>query len=89
MDPGDVIPSAGERMVYHVSSSKNPKVRYRVDLTAEGGYGSCSCRDFGIRRWPKIKEGAAMGTRDVCCKHLFKARNFFLNSLLVELSKLE
>ncbi len=76
-----VIPSRGEKMVYGVLSSKGRK-RYRVDLIAEGGFGRCECPDFGIRRWPNIKPGAEMGTREVLCRHLIAARNYFLNELL-------
>ncbi len=83
-----VIPSHGEKMVYLVLSSKGRK-RYRVDLIAEGGFGRCECVDFGVRRWPNIKPGAEMGTRDVLCRHLIAARRYFLNGLLTTMAQQE
>ena len=85
----EVIPSPHEYMTYLVRSSSNPGKRYRCDLVAENGYGWCECVDFGTRRWPNIKPGAPMGTRDVLCRHLILARDYFLNALLVELAKKE
>ncbi len=87
LSSAEVIPT-GDRMVYGVLSSKGRK-RYRVDLIAEGGFGSCACPDFGIRRWPNIKEGAEMGTRAVLCRHLILARRYFLNELLRSLAESE
>lgn len=89
MEEPEVIPSDGERMIYEVRSDRNPKIKYRCDLTAEGGYGRCNCADFSIRRWLNIQEKRPMGTRDVLCKHLRRARDYFLNALLTELAKQE
>lgn len=76
-----------ERMVYLVPSDRNPKVKYRVDLTAEGGYSRCACTDWNTRRWPNIKAGQAAGTRECACKHVLKVRHHFLNALLKDMAK--
>ena len=89
MDSEEVIASPHERMTYLVRSATNPRKRYRCDLTAQGGFGFCDCMDFGTRRWPNIKPGAEMGTSAVLCKHLTKARNYFLNGLLKRLAEEE
>ena len=78
-----------ERFVYDVPSSQNPRICYRVDLTAENGYSKCACVDWATRRWPNIKAGAPIGTRETMCRHVIAARNKFLNDLLVRLAKKE
>ena len=80
-----VIPCE-ERMVFSVQSATKPNQQYRCDLLANGGYGFCSCVDFGTRRQPAIDAGELMGTRKVMCKHIHLARRAFLNDLLVTLA---
>ncbi len=84
-----IIPSSGERMVWLVASERKPSVRYRVDLTANGGASQCSCTDWGTRRGPAIKAGAPHGTRETCCKHVAAVRRKFLNDLLADMAKSE
>lgn len=88
MSSTEALPTA-ERMVFLVPSGQNPSVQYRCDLTAENGYGRCSCVDWGTRRWPNVKKGEPMGTRATLCRHLLAARNSFLNDLLVAMAKSE
>ena len=78
-----------ERMVYACPSDRNPRITYRVDLTAEGGYGRCSCTDYATRRFPAIKSGGAMGTAATACKHVLKVRLHFLNALLKAMAESE
>jgi hypothetical protein len=88
-EDGPAPRETAERFCYEVPSDRNPRVVYRVDLTAEGGYGRCSCTDWNTRRWPAIKEGKPMGTRETLCKHGMKARRHFLNKLLARLAQEE
>lgn len=83
----DGIETTDERMVFRVPSEKNPKVKYRVDLIANGGYGHCQCTDFATRRQPAIDEHFPADTRATLCKHLVRARRFFLNDLLRTLAR--
>lgn len=86
----DIAPVPNERMVYAVRSVSNPgRHPYRVDLLANGGFGECSCVDWSTRRWPAIKEGAAMGLRSTMCRHVILARRLFLNGLLREMAAAE
>lgn len=80
---------SGDRLVYDVPSDRNPKVCYRADIVANGGYGWCSCTDFATRRQPAIDRKEPMGTRAVLCKHLIRARRMFLNDVLPMLAKQE
>lgn len=88
-DLPEVIESPGERFVFLVRSSQPRRPRYRVDLTAENGFGRCACRDWETRRWPAVKAGKPMGTRSTLCRHLILARRYFLNELLSALSMVE
>lgn len=74
MNETDPVPIPTESFVYHVPSSRNPSIKYRVDLTANGGAGWCACRDFACRRQPAIDAGALIHTRQTMCRHL--ARTF-------------
>ena len=84
-----VVASGTERMVYLVSSKSRPGSRYRVDLLANKGAGQCACRDWEIRRWPAIRDGKPMGTKETLCRHEILARRHFLNMLLQTLAKEE
>ena len=80
----------GERMVWLVPSERTPGQSYRVDLTANGGFGECSCIDWSTRRGLAIKAGAGeMGTRETACKHVLRTRRHFLNELLAAMAASE
>jgi hypothetical protein len=78
-----------ERYVYEVRSERNPRVKYRVDIVAEGGATRCSCKDWNTRRWPNIKAGKPHGLRSTLCKHGIAARRVFLNEMLATLARIE
>jgi len=80
--------ATNERMVYSVESDYIPHP-YRVDLLANGGIGQCSCRDWETRRSPAIRAGATIGTPVSMCKHVLKARNYFLDGLLTTMASTE
>ena len=52
-----------------------------VDLLGENGNGECSCKDFQIRRRPKLREGHA-SSRFTRCKHIDLARDLALNMII-------
>jgi hypothetical protein len=86
------VTEAGDRMCFWVSSSraaKGSQIRYKVDLTGMGGYGTCQCLDWAIRRCDNIVKKLPMGSREVLCKHVTAARNHFLNGLLIAMAKSE
>jgi len=81
--------STDERMVYAVESDTPDNPPYRVDLLANGGKGGCSCRDWETRRSPAIKAGDPIGTPSTMCKHVVRARGYFLNGLLAMMAREE
>lgn len=83
------VKETSETMVFAVPSDSRKGTVYRGDLLAEGGFGRCSCTDWGTRRWPNIKPGAEPGTRQTMCKHVQRARRYFLNQLLARMAKSE
>lgn len=79
-------------MVFSVRSGnpRTPHKRYRVDLLANGGWGMCSCKDWGIRRWPIIRDrGAPILTRQTTCSHVRAALYSFVADLIPKMSALE
>jgi len=74
-------------MIYLVPSDRKKAVKYRVDLLANAGFGECSCTDWATRRNAGIKSGGEMGTTATACKHVLKARRFFLNGLLQHMAR--
>lgn len=86
----DEVPQAtGDRYVFAVPSDRNPRVCYRVDLTANNGGGVCQCKDFVTRRQPALDRGEAILTQDTCCKHVRRAAWAFLQAVLPMLAKEE
>ncbi len=75
-----------ERYVYSVPSDRNPRVCYRVDLTANNGAGFCSCTDFATRRQPAIDAGEPILTNASTCKHLRRALWQFLREVMPRLA---
>lgn len=82
------VKETGDRLTYLVKSESGPKW-YRCDLLAMSGYGQCQCRDWEMRRSAGVARKLAMGTAATACKHLLKARLYFLNGLLVRMAKEE
>ena len=76
----DILPTATP-YVFEVKSSVS-QIRYKVDISARGGYGSCQCPDFSRRKLPAIAKGKPMGTSATACKHLLAARTEYLNRSL-------
>lgn len=82
------VKETGDRMTYLVKSETTAKW-YRCDLLAMSGYGQCQCRDWEMRRSAGAARKLAMGTAATACKHILKARLYFLNDLLVTMAKAE
>lgn len=78
-----------ERYVYSVPSDRNPRVCYRVDLTANKGATFCSCTDFATRRQPAIDEGKPILTNETLCKHGKRALWQFLREVMPRLAEEE
>lgn len=61
---------------FWVTSASTPD-RYFVDLGANNGIGSCTCRDFEARCVPKIKAGEPLvdwpHANRISCKHIHEA----------------
>ncbi len=83
------VSPTGDRMCFRVQSSRIPEWNYIVDLTGEEGRSTCTCIDWAVRRGPAIKAGGVIGTREVMCRHVIAARNYFLNGLLASMAKSE
>lgn len=78
---------------YRVESKSNPSGWHLVDLTDRGGYGSCSCTDFGVRAngnykrlgfWIPYAKGRE-GRSD--CLHLHAAKALFYETITVPMLK--
>lgn len=57
---------------------------YMVDLTTNGGIGSCTCKDFRTRRWVRIKDSgcdAITASHSMRCKHIHQAINHMLKHM--------
>lgn len=86
VDPLDVLavtPIDGEMgLRYNVSSRSDPENPRVVDLSFHGGSGSCSCPDFGCRRWPAIKEGKPLFRKATTCVHIQAVHVYYLEHVL-------
>lgn len=90
MPTADHIPRpSGDRYVYEVPSDRNPKVCYRVDLTANNGAAVCQCKDWATRRQPALDRGEKPWTQATSCKHSRRAAWAFLQDVLPMLAKQE
>lgn len=87
--PMPAVQETGDRMVFHVRSARNPAKAYRVDLTANGGAGECSCPDWGIRRRPALRDGVEPWSPQATCRHVRLAGRHFLKGLLQAMAKSE
>ena len=85
-----IMPIEGELMRFRVMSDpENPEEgSYLVDLAALGGNGQCDCPHFRIRLQPHIAIVAKYG-HWVRCKHIRRARSYFLDEIIKELRKSE
>jgi hypothetical protein len=83
------VQQTNERMVFLVPSDRNPRIAYRVDLTAQDGAGQCSCTDWSTRRGPALRAGAEPWTEKSLCKHVRRAGRHFLRDLLQAMAKSE
>lgn len=83
------VTETGDTMVFQVASERFPDKAYRVDLLYGNGAGYCACRDHQVRRQPFIDQGGDPFSRQGCCKHTAKAREFFLQKLLKRMAKME
>ena len=81
----NILPTANP-YVFEVKSSAS-QIRYRVDISARDGYGSCQCPDYHRRKHPAITKGEPMGTSATACKHLLAARTEYLNRSLRQSAK--
>lgn len=71
-----------ERFVYLVRSDHNPRLKYRVDLTANGGAGFCQCKNFAVKKQSAIDRGLPIITFETTCKH---TRSCFVHLLRIEM----
>lgn len=71
-----VTPIAGERFRFHVESWSDPKHPHLVDLAEHNGRGECSCENWKMKRWPRIKANETTAFR---CRHVESAWTFYLN----------
>lgn len=85
----EVPQPTGDRFVYQVPSDKNPRICYRVDLTANNGAGVCQCKDFVTRRQPALDRGEPAWTQSSSCKHGRRAAWAFLQDVLPMLAAQE
>lgn len=74
----------GEPFRFLVASDKNQE-KYVVDVQNAGWLGACNCMHFSVRCAPKIA-GGERGP-ELRCKHIRRAREFFLEAVLPKLAK--
>ena len=73
---------------YLVKASSLEGSVYLVDLGDFDGNGSCTCRDFEIRRKKRLKEGAKRGPATQC-KHIATARKTFCDDMIAAVKEEE
>jgi len=79
-----VQPVNGEPFRFMVTSDRNAEV-YLVDIQDCGWTGACNCMHFLVRCAPRIG-GGARGP-EVRCKHIRRAREVFLETVLPKLAR--
>lgn len=77
-----------EALRYYVESSSQPEFPYLVDLSENEGNGACTCADFQARRWPAIRDGHDLFTRETSCVHIMAARRHWTIATLGEISRM-
>ena len=82
-EPRLVIQVPNEPFRFLVQSESTAE-KYLVDIQEAGWTGWCNCAHFLCRLAPKIAQGERGAT--VRCKHLRKAREFFLETVLPKLA---
>lgn len=83
---GDFKITRTGRGTYDCSSESEMGVNYSVDIMAFDILGSCTCRDFEIRRFPRWKMVQAPFDH-FRCKHLRAVRSHVLNQILAHYNK--
>jgi hypothetical protein len=61
-----------------VASESDNDIKYLVDIGENDAFGKCTCQHFDFRIQPAINSS----TRTIRCKHITKAREFFLDNLI-------
>lgn len=84
VNTGGVEEFPGEPFRFLVASDKNQE-KYLVELQNAGWVGACNCMHFSVRCAPKIA-GGERGP-ELRCKHIRRAREFFLENVLPKLAK--
>jgi len=63
--------------------SLSRKGHHHVDICDLSGNGSCTCEDFVIRKLPRYQVTGKI-TNLTRCKHIRKAREFWLDAIITE-----
>ena len=79
-----VEPVDGELLRFRVRSDRDGRP-YLVDLSAFNGNGNCQCQDFQIRKLPELLKGAHGFGHVAMCKHIIRARDFFVDEIIQKL----
>ncbi len=82
----DVERIAGETFSFFVASESRATSPHRVEIDAYHFNGACSCPDFKCRKEPKLSRGAKPSD-ELRCRHVRKARSYFLDEILPILAK--
>ena len=69
---------------YLVPSRSKPGEVHLVDLVSYRRNGRCSCRDFSVRKEPRLRAGEEP-SNSLRCKHIHSARDAFIELILSEL----
>ncbi len=81
------IEPTGDFMVYLCPSDKNPKIKYRCDMLANGGAGHCACKDWSTRRQPALDDGKLSLTKESACKHVIRVAWYLIREELKRLAR--
>ena len=96
-----VEPIHGEVTRFYVHSESEPGIKHMVDLSFNGGSGSCSCSAFSFTCERNIKAGKPLFSRGspivndkggiswpdaTICKHIEKVHQYLLPSLMKRLA---
>lgn len=81
-----VQPIPYELARFYVESDSGAKP-YFVDLAQYGGVGCCDCPHFQFRCRPIVKDKTIneFGLKQARCKHLRRAREYFLDELIARM----
>ena len=82
---GFVRPIEGELLRFHVLRDEESDEGYLVDLQALDGNGECGCPHFQFRLKPQLASVGKYGLT-ARCKHIRRARSYFLDEIIRTLS---